>query len=245
LYSFTYGLEQFLLTLTCRLVPAGRAGPEQPKRFYEFALIDPVDRPFAEFRFHYRSWEQLDEVGVLYKGEVGQVGEKNALPVIEPDGSDVGGDEEVNEEDRRYTSATTHHGSTGIDTHDGPLDGHALGASPRNKTPDSHSIDKRTLSSARNSYRLSFPPKIMLSPSKADTRGLPSIPRKNSSPSLTAYHPHPAYPVDEWTLRTPSPVQSARSGLRTPPLIRGKGFLGALRDWKMNLSGASAKDRKQ
>jgi hypothetical protein len=233
-----------LLTLTYRLVPAGRAGPEQPKRFYEFALIDPVDRPFAEFRFHYRSWEQLDEVGVLYKDEVGQVGEENALPVIEPDGSHVGGDEVI-KEDRRYTPATTPHGSTGIDTHDGSLDDHALGASPRNQTSESHSISNKPLSSARNTYRLSFPPKITLNPFKADTRALPSIPRKNSSPSLTAYHPHPAYPVDEWILRTPSPVQSVRSGLRTPPLIRGKGFLGTLKDWKKNLSGASAKDKKQ
>jgi hypothetical protein len=212
-----------LLTLTYRLVPAGRAGPEQPKCFYEFALIDPVDRPFAEFRFHYRSWEQLDEVGVLYKDEVGHVGEENALPVIEPGGSHVGGDEEVIEEvieeDRRYAPATTLHGSTSIDTHDGL--------------------------SAPNSYRLSFPPKVTLNPFKADTRALPSIPRKNSSPSLTAYHPHPAYPVDDWTLRTPSPVQSARSGLRAPPLMRGKGFLGTLKDWKKNLSGASAKDGKQ
>jgi hypothetical protein len=245
LYSFAYWLEKCLLTLTYRLVPAGRAGPEQPKRFYEFALIDPVDRPFSEFRFHYRSWEQLDEVGLLYKDEVGQVGEENTLPVIEQDESHVGGDEEVIGEDRRYTRATTLHGSTGIDTHDGPLDNHTLGASPMNQIPDSHSIDKRTLSSARNSYRLSFPPKITLNLFKADTRALPSIPRKNSSPSLTSYHPHPVYPVDEWTLRTPSPVQSVRSGLRTPPLIRGKGFLGTLRDWKKNLSGASAKNKKQ
>jgi hypothetical protein len=233
------------LKLTYRLVPAGRAGPELPKRFYEFALIDPVDRPFAEFRFYYRSWEQLDEMGVLYMDNIGQMGEENALPVIEPNESDFGGDEQIIEEEVRCTtSATKLQNSISATTHDGsPNYPISIGTSLGNRTPDRHSTCNNISGAVRNSYRLSFPPSITFNPTNPDPRALPSIPRKNSSPLSTAYHPHPAYPVEEWALRTPNPVQSIRDGLMTPPL-RGKGFLGTLRDWRKNLSGASAKEKK-
>ncbi|KAJ5058164.1 hypothetical protein J3E72DRAFT_195958 [Bipolaris maydis] len=66
-----------------KLVNAGRAGPEQPKRFFKFALIDPVDRPFATFRYYYRTRDQLRDLGVL-RSEHNGVGEENNLLVIEP-----------------------------------------------------------------------------------------------------------------------------------------------------------------
>lgn len=66
----------------CSLVNAGRAGPEQPKRFYKFALIDPVHQPFATFCYHYRTWGQLRELGLLddYYAE----SEVNDMSIIEP-----------------------------------------------------------------------------------------------------------------------------------------------------------------
>ncbi|KAH8701316.1 hypothetical protein GQ44DRAFT_831994 [Phaeosphaeriaceae sp. PMI808] len=60
-------------------INAGRASSEQPKRFYLFALIDPIDRPFVTFRYLYRTWEQLRQAGVLGGEE-----EENELSVIEP-----------------------------------------------------------------------------------------------------------------------------------------------------------------
>ncbi|KAF2850189.1 hypothetical protein T440DRAFT_116401 [Plenodomus tracheiphilus IPT5] len=65
------------------LVSAGRAGPEQPKRFYRFALTDPVDQPFATFRYYYRTWDQLRGLGLLELDEFGAPEDDN-LPVIEP-----------------------------------------------------------------------------------------------------------------------------------------------------------------
>ena len=38
-----------------RLVNAGRAKKENPKRFYGFSLIDPIDQPFATFKYYYRT----------------------------------------------------------------------------------------------------------------------------------------------------------------------------------------------
>ncbi|KAJ4304820.1 hypothetical protein N0V90_000348 [Kalmusia sp. IMI 367209] len=65
------------------LMNAGRAGSEQPKRFYKYALIDPIDRPFATFRYYYRTWDQIYELG-LSKDEIFEAGEVTELPVIEP-----------------------------------------------------------------------------------------------------------------------------------------------------------------
>lgn len=72
------------------------------------------------------------------------------------------------------------------------------------------------------SYRLSMPPSITLLPPDDASRPLPSLPTKSESQSSIAYRPHPAYPVEEWRTRTPSPVKSVREGLSTPPLEKRK-----------------------
>ncbi|KAJ9637168.1 hypothetical protein H2199_007454 [Coniosporium tulheliwenetii] len=45
------------------LVKGGQAR-HQPRRFYKFALLDPVDEPYATFRYLYRSWDQLRALGI-------------------------------------------------------------------------------------------------------------------------------------------------------------------------------------
>jgi hypothetical protein len=73
-------------------VEAGCASSEQPKRFYNFALIDPVDQPFATFKYFYRTWEQLRDLGPLSDGRQ-SAGEENDMSVIEPDEESIAGDE--------------------------------------------------------------------------------------------------------------------------------------------------------
>ncbi|KAI9817643.1 MAG: hypothetical protein M1832_004647 [Thelocarpon impressellum] len=46
------------------LIPSGLAPDTAPKRYYKYALIDPLDAPFATFRYLYRSWEKLESLGV-------------------------------------------------------------------------------------------------------------------------------------------------------------------------------------
>ena len=71
--------------LCCSLVNAGRASSDHPKRFYKFALIDPVDQPFARFHYYYRTWEQLEYLGIVVdKEETEGDDEDSKLPVIEP-----------------------------------------------------------------------------------------------------------------------------------------------------------------
>lgn len=73
-------------------------------------------------------------------------------------------------------------------------------------------------------YRLSVPPSVKLEPPHQTSRRLPSVPQKAESSTSTSYRPHPAYPVEEWRKRTPSPVRSTRDGITTtPPLERRKG----------------------
>jgi hypothetical protein len=45
------------MQLTVRsLVNAGFLSTRHPKRFYKYALLDPLDTPFATFRYYYRTW---------------------------------------------------------------------------------------------------------------------------------------------------------------------------------------------
>lgn len=48
-----------------RLVNEGRAKKENQKRFYRFSLIDPIDQPFATFKYYYRTQSK-------YAGQLGQ-----------------------------------------------------------------------------------------------------------------------------------------------------------------------------
>jgi len=75
----------------------------------------------------------------------------------------------------------------------------------------------------KSSRRLSVPPSCKLDPPKASARPLPMAPHKRNPPD-TSYQPHPIYPVDEWIVRTPSPVKSVREGISTPPLGRRRGL---------------------
>ncbi|KAI9794547.1 MAG: hypothetical protein M1816_004434 [Peltula sp. TS41687] len=47
------------------LANAGIVEVAHPQRFYDFALIDPLDQPYATFRFHPRSPEKLVALGLL------------------------------------------------------------------------------------------------------------------------------------------------------------------------------------
>ncbi|CAF9916262.1 hypothetical protein IMSHALPRED_003023 [Imshaugia aleurites] len=38
---------------------------KHPQRYYKYALLDPLDTPFATFRYYYRSWDQLEALGII------------------------------------------------------------------------------------------------------------------------------------------------------------------------------------
>lgn len=250
---------------------AGRAGPEQPKRFYKFALIDPVDQPFATFRYYYRTWGQLRDLGLLEQDHT-RDGEENDLSVIEPledssyeavevksaqspldtETEDVFHDCKVNLKDGRGASiGSKSEQAVNTDTQTQPksmeprrpstkgalirLVGsteqpctYVPSGAPEPKTRTS--VDRpgeqqahqpvSLILKASKSYRLSIPPSIKLVPTEHAPRPLPTIPRKSEDDLLTSYHPHPAYPVDDWNIRTPSPVRSVRDSISTPPLGR-------------------------
>lgn len=104
-----------------------------------------------------------------------------------------------------------------------------------------------------DTYRLSMPPSIKFNAPEPSSRPLP-LPRKNEQLSSSlAYRPHPAYPVEEWTIRTPSPVRSARESITTPPLenrktlgITGGGLLGVISStWKRSVSGVKTPPKSE
>jgi hypothetical protein len=53
-------------------------------------------------------------------------------------------------------------------------------------------------------------------------RGAPRS-KKTETSSSTSYRPHPADPVEDWTMHTPSPVKLVRDSIGTPPLERRRG----------------------
>ncbi|KAF2477074.1 uncharacterized protein BDR25DRAFT_371009 [Lindgomyces ingoldianus] len=203
------------------LVNAGRASGDHPKRFYKFALIDPVDRPFVAFRFFYRTWEQIRDLGLLGESD------ESEQSLVQLDGQKDGmgssqmfvpmeGEVDVNETDgvrRTRSNGVTdplnvgHYIPTGAPgSDDGSRKRHSGAGTP----PHFYS-------------RLSVPPSVRLSPPKPSAN-IAWIPRKSESTTSTSYRPHPAYPVEDWTVRTPSPVKSIREGISTPPLGRRRGL---------------------
>jgi hypothetical protein len=251
------------------LINAGRAGPEQPKRFYKFALIDPVDLPFATFCYHYRTWDQLRELGLLdsYYAE----SEVNNMSIIEPDSTGPGAN--VNEEHeitcKDDGDRISVHGRVIEVSVQQPKDVNtcrsssvesSIDSDTRSSHPDSISsgtyiprgapseISTGSPQSLRRrgrlgTYRLSMPPSIRFDAPQPTSRPLP-LPQKNDLTSSTAYRPHPAYPIEEWTVRTPSPAKSSRGSITTPPLesrralgISGAGLMGVISStWKRSVS---------
>jgi hypothetical protein len=209
------------------LTNAGRAGGDHPKRFYKFALIDPTDQPFAMFRYYYRTWEQLRYLGLIE-------GDSDVdLSVIEPcepgtpdltkerkdDISLVKALKEVELEEDGENRAPTPYPQTYIPSGTPHADVRAS-----DDRPDSqHSYRHSGVTTPPQFYRLSVPPALKLERTQHASRPLPLIPQKiDSSSNLTAYQPHPAYPVDDWVSSTPSPVKSIRYMISTPPLLGRK-----------------------
>ncbi|KAL8667318.1 MAG: hypothetical protein Q9202_000892 [Teloschistes flavicans] len=43
---------------------AGALFDDHPQRYYTYSLLDPLDQPFATFRWYYRTWAQLEALGI-------------------------------------------------------------------------------------------------------------------------------------------------------------------------------------
>jgi hypothetical protein len=244
------------------LVNAGRASAEQPKRYYRFALTDPVDQPFCTFRYYYRTWEQLKDLGLLEDKWHGEA-EENDLSVIEPYEGSVR--DEGASSDKHQSGDSLD--DVFVDRSDGPADakGHndpphanrehdgdpvtidaapqgtveasqpPIGKSPQKRMSyiprgapgiEATTSEEQTNTEAGPRYcSLSVPPTIkhVLTEPDAVSRPLPNTPQQAEASSITAYHPHPAYPVDEWRTRTPSPIRSVRKSILTPALRKQKG----------------------
>jgi hypothetical protein len=215
------------------LVNAGRAGSEQPKRLYQYALIDPVDAPHVIFRYHYRTWEQMDHLGLFMDTD----SDSTLSPLI----IESGYDKSVAELQERTATRVELRGGEQDDIFvDVSLsdDDQAKGkcddspAKPTSSTDTFESAESKLSGGGGDSkpekrqYRLSIPPSLKLTPPEG--RGpLPAIPQKQDSRQAHSYTAHSAYPVDEWEARTPSPVRSIRDGICTPPLGRRSGLTAA------------------
>lgn len=56
----------------------------QDVTFFDFRLIDPKDAPFASFRFHYRSWENLRQLNFIPRND-SSVSESLSTNTVTPD----------------------------------------------------------------------------------------------------------------------------------------------------------------
>jgi len=225
------------------LIRAGRAGPEQPKRFYKFALIDPIDQPFATFRFYYRTWDQLQQLGLLEQAEADTSADEH-LPVIEPQDasprertrgkqSPSRPSEDVFFECEDQSAAdTAHHGNSTMTSNEE----NGIGAKrchiaeqlrayvPRGApASDAHTPEdglERERQDVQCSSSLSTPPRFYGVSVPPSMRLDPS--RKSESASSTRYHPHPVLPGGDWDAPSPSPAELAREQVSTSPWLKGR-----------------------
>jgi hypothetical protein len=205
------------------LVNAGRVGAEQPKRFYKFALVDPLDCPYVSFRYYYRTWEQL-----AYLGLFDEEGETSDLPGADGAASTRKDTRQSSELEDVFTSdSLSERGDHSALPEDHPLGGISVCNASCERSPRESPAQggrESKLQTPPNFYRLSIPPSLKLAPPDYSSRPLPAIPQKHNPSSSLEYRPHPHYAIDEWVARTPSPVKSIRDGISTPPLTRRRGL---------------------
>lgn len=51
--------------MALRLLNVGKVDKNHPTDYYQFTLRDPLDKPFVTFRYHMRTWDQLEELGFI------------------------------------------------------------------------------------------------------------------------------------------------------------------------------------
>ncbi|PVI04027.1 hypothetical protein DM02DRAFT_669400 [Periconia macrospinosa] len=220
------------------LVNAGRAGAEHPKRFYKVALIDPTDKPFATFRYYYRTWNQLYQLELV--DEESDFG-GTELSIIEPETVE-GGNNEVKGQDALCVEN---------DIGDGPSTPH------RNQVDSAHRTSEQA--GDQEPQRLSYectpprfhnnrpcaPPPVQIESSKHSPRRLLAMEKKDVVAEQTSHQAQVDYPVDEWTVRTPSPIKSLREGISTPPLtsrssLSASGIISAIANtWRRRGAASS------
>lgn len=231
------------------LVNAGHAGSDQPKRFYKLALVDPVDKPFAKFRYYYRTWTQLRLMG-LSEDDIVEDGEPNELSVIEPCGTDGSQSEEADsrdlaQQDFRDSMPSSHGGAD--DTPSRFMDTHApTSPAKRHTLSRTHPDEQGQATSGINfgrgisSHRLSVPPAFRFDPPEHPEQGPRTVPQKRDTMADTSYQPHPVYPINDWETKTPSPIQSLRDTISTPTMGNGGAIKRALTPtgWLNAVAGA-------
>jgi len=205
------------------LVNAGRANSEHPKRFYRVALIDPTDRPFATFRYFYRTWDQLYEIDVVEENQSEYAGTETEYSIIEP-----GSPGDANSEALSGSGPGTPRRARIVNGDGLMRDISDLHAQTFDDSPTPRRSEfKVTPPQARNSESC-VPPPVQLDPPKFSLKFSPqkllTRDKKEHMPVEMESKPPGRYPMDEWVVRTPSPVKSMREGISTPPLTPRKGF---------------------
>lgn len=193
-----------------RLINAGQAKKENPKRFYRFSLIDPTDQPFATFKYYYRTQEKLEELGILGRQNdydsstlsrlLGTATECSISQEQKHENFD-----DIGEDD---TSQSECEGDNGYSVPFPVLEAHV----GHYDSPYERSITE----TPKHFYRLSIPPSLKLVPSAASSQ--PPCPKKlTPNAPMTSLVKLPS-PKAEWLQRTPRPVKSVRTELQSTPL---------------------------
>ncbi|ROW11637.1 hypothetical protein VPNG_05569 [Cytospora leucostoma] len=84
----------------------------QDVTFFDFHLVDPKDAPFASFRFHYRSWENLCQLNLIPSIE-SSISASSTKDTIIPDISPNTNTDGVLQEEDSYVSTSVHPGYDG------------------------------------------------------------------------------------------------------------------------------------
>lgn len=192
-----------------RLVNAGRAKKENPKRFHRFSLIDPIDQPFATFKYYYCTQKKLEELGILGRqngydsatlsGLLGTATHCSISLEQKRENFDAIGEDDAPQSE--------HEGDNGYSVPSPVLETHLSHCD----SPYERGITK----TPKYFYRLSIPPSLKLVPLAPSSQ--PVCPRKLTPNASMASLVELPSPEATWLQRTPSPVKSVRTELQSPP----------------------------
>ncbi|KAF2757859.1 hypothetical protein EJ05DRAFT_485944 [Pseudovirgaria hyperparasitica] len=131
------------------ILSVGQVKKEQPKRFYKYALVDPVDMPYATFRYYYKTLDELKRLEILRV----------------PDGSDESYIDSYLSLDLQDSMENVQ-GPEGVDGHhsETSLDSSSKAPEAHGNQPDEDDIEDDKFGFVGRPKRLSIPPSRRLFP---------------------------------------------------------------------------------
>ncbi|KAI9766769.1 MAG: hypothetical protein M1835_007135 [Candelina submexicana] len=212
-----------VLTSLIRLLPAGNIESGHPQRYYKYALIDPIDQPFATFRYHFRTWEQLDALGIgtpRASLSSNRSSSSNSSPSPSPSPS-----ASTTHLPQNNPSAPDLHSNPALHPTNPPQD-HSSTTTTSSQTSLATPAPLPTLHETISQTSLTLPPPPPAEPPTPTPSPLPilpgsfPLPSPSPIPSLQSLNPRRSLSPFDWLRRTSTPTSRTSSPFKRDPSPR-------------------------